>query len=138
MINFILCVFCHNLKNYLFIYLILHLAVLSLFCCMGFSLITVSGGHSLVAVYRFFIEVASLVVQHGLQAHGLQQLQHMGSRVLAHRLQSTGSVVPHWLSCPLAYGIFPDQGSNPRFLCLLYWQADTLPLSHQGNPATIF
>ena len=33
---------------------------------MGLSLVTVSGGHSLVAVYRFFIEVASLVVQHGL------------------------------------------------------------------------
>ena len=27
-------------------------------------------------------------------------------------------------------GIFPTQGSNP---CLLYWQADSLPLSHQGS-----
>ena len=27
--------------------------------------------------------------------------------------------------------IFPDQGSN---LCLLDWQADSLPLSHQGIP----
>ena len=51
---------------YLFIYLILRLAVLSLFCCMGFSLVTVSGGHSLVAVHRFLIELASLIVQHGL------------------------------------------------------------------------
>ena len=33
-----------------------------------------------------------------------------------------------------AYGmwdLFPDQGSN---LCLLHWQADSLPLSHQGSP----
>ena len=30
-----------------------------------------------------------------------------------------------------AYGIIPDQGSN---LCLLHWQVDSLPLSHQGNP----
>ena len=27
--------------------------------------------------------------------------------------------------------IFPIQGLNP---CLLHWQTDTLPLSHQGNP----
>ena len=32
-------------------------------------------------------------------------------------------------------GIFWDQGSN---LCLLYWQADSLPLSHQGGPLSIF
>ena len=27
-------------------------------------------------------------------------------------------------------GIFPTQGSNPHFL---HWQADSLPLSHQGS-----
>ena len=27
-------------------------------------------------------------------------------------------------------GIFPTQGLN---LCLLHWQADSLPLSHQGS-----
>ena len=31
----------------------------------------------------------------------------------------------------LLQGIFPIQGSNP---CLLPWQADSLPLSHQGGP----
>ena len=31
----------------------------------------------------------------------------------------------------LPQGIFLTQGSNPR---LLHWQADSLPLSHQGNP----
>ena len=30
-------------------------------------------------------------------------------------------VVVHGLNCSLAYGIFPDQGSNP---CILHWQAD--------------
>ena len=35
------------------------------------------------------------------------------------------------LSCPKARGIFPDQGSNP---CLLHWQVDSVPLSHQGSP----
>ena len=31
----------------------------------------------------------------------------------------------------LLQGIFLTQGSNP---CLLHWQADSLPLSHQGSP----
>ena len=29
--------------------------------------------------------------------------------------------------------IFPTQGSNPHLFCLLYWLADSLPLSHQGE-----
>ena len=37
----------------------------------------------------------------------------------------------HGLSCSVAWGIFPDQGLNP---CLLYWQADYIPLTHQGSP----
>ena len=40
-----------------------------------------------------------------------------------------------WLSCPVACGIFPDQGSN---LSLPHWQADSLPLSHQGSPSQLF
>ena len=35
----------------------------------------------------------------------------------------------------LPQGIFPTQGSNPCLLRLLYWQADSLPLSHLGIPA---
>ena len=31
-------------------------------------------------------------------------------------------------------GIFPTQESNSHLLWLLRWQADTLPLSHQGSP----
>ena len=40
-------------------------------------------------------------------------------------------VVACRLSCSTACGIFPDQGSNP---CLLHWQAEALPLSHQRSP----
>ena len=37
--------------------------------------------------------------------------------------RSVGSVVvAHRVRCPAAYGIFPDQGSNP---CLLSWQSDS-------------
>ena len=38
------------------------------------------------------------------------------------------------LTCPAGCGIFLDQGSNP---CPLHWQADSLPLSHQGSPPTL-
>ena len=34
-------------------------------------------------------------------------------------------------SLSLLQGIFPTQGLN---LCLLHWQAGSLPLSHQGSP----
>ena len=35
------------------------------------------------------------------------------------------------MSCHfLLQGIFLTQGSSPHFLCLLHWQADSLPLSH--------
>ena len=30
--------------------------------------------------------------------------------------------------------IFLTQGSNPRLLCLLHWQTDSLPRSHLGSP----
>ena len=55
-----------------------------------------------------------------------------GSVAVVPGLESTGSiVVAYGLSCPKGCGIFPDQGSNP---CLLHWQADSLPLGHQGSP----
>ena len=67
----------------------------------------------------------------GFRVLRLQQLWHMGSIVAAPRLQSTGLVVVvQGLSCSKVCGIFLDQRSNP---CLLYWQADSLPLSHQGS-----
>ena len=66
----------------------------------------------------------------GAQVPGMQ-----ASAVVAHGLQSAGSVVvAHRLSCSMACGIFPDQGSNP---CPLYWQADSQPLHHQGSRSHI-
>ena len=51
-------------------------------------------------------------------------------------LQSTGWIlVEHGLSCSVACGIL-EYGSSP---CLLHWQEDSLPLSHQESPLfTIF
>ena len=56
---------------------------------------------------------------------GPQELGFPGSRG-----QTPVAVVPG-LSCSKARGIFLDQGLK---LCLLHWQADSLPLSHQGSP----
>ena len=78
----------------------------------GLSLVVASGGHS------------------SSRCTGLSLLRPL-------LLRSTGSrragsvVVAHWLSCSVACGIFPDQGSNP---CPLHWQADSQPLHHQGSP----
>ena len=69
--------------------------------------------------------VASLAAaSRGHQARGLQQVQFSGFRTEPSR-------AVHDLSCSKAHGIFPNQGSKP---CLLHWQADSLPLSHQGSP----
>ena len=46
--------------------------------------------------------LASLVAEHGLQALGLQELQHVGS-----------AVVTHGFSCPTACGILPRPGMEP-------------------------
>ena len=105
-----------------FIYLFL--AVLGLLCCEGFSRVAASGGGSLVVMSGLLIAVASSVVERGLQACGLQQFQHMGSVVAA-----------PGLNCSMTRGILPDQGLKLR---LLHWQADSLPLSHQGRPVTDF
>ena len=37
----------------------------------------------------------------------------------------------------LFQGIFLTQGANPHLLNLLYWQADSLTLSHLGGPQTL-
>ena len=34
----------------------------------------------------------------------------------------------------LPQGIFPTQGLSPRLLCLLHWQADSLPVCYLGSP----
>ena len=55
---------------------------------------------------------------------GLQELQHMGSVVVVHRLGG-----------PTACVIFLDQRAN---LCPLHWQVDSWPLDDQGSPALTF
>ena len=82
----------------------------------------------------FFLAAGSLLLRKlspvaALLIAGASLWQSAGCRqeglvVGAHQLQSAGSVVvAHGLSCPAAYGIFPDQeGSNQ---CLLHCKADS-------------
>ena len=56
-------------------------------------------------------------------AHGLQQLQPPGSRA-TQKLWCTGLAT-------LRHAGLPRPGMSP---CLLHWQAESLPHSHQGGP----
>ena len=68
------------------------------------------------------------------QALGLAGFSSCG--VWAQQLWLPGSLaVVHGLSCPVARGIFQDQGLN---CCLRHWQVDSLPLRHQGSPEAPF
>ena len=40
-----------------------------------------------------------------------------------------------WVAMPSSMGIFLTQGSNLSLLCLLHWQAGSLPLLLSGKPA---
>ena len=57
----------------------------------------------------------------GLISCDLRAPEHVGSEL------SCAGLARPW------HGIFPDQGSDPR---PLRWQADSLPLDHQGHPNT--
>ena len=96
--------------------------------CVRSSLVAASGGDSLGAVRRLLPAAASCRARAPGQAGFLAAARGLRSR--AFRALDPGSVVVA-VSCPVACGIFPDQVSN---LNLLHWQADSLPLSHQGSP----
>ena len=87
----------------------IHLFVF-IFGCIGSSVAQAFSscgecGLLFAAVRGLLTVVTSLVAEHGLQAHQLQQLRRTGSVVVARRLQSTGSVVvAHGLSCSTAWG----------------------------------
>ena len=77
----------------------------------GFSLAAASRGRSLAVMCRLLTAVASLAAR-------ALTLGRVGSAVADPGLESTGSVVVAVrLSCSMAGGVFPDQGSNP---CLLH------------------
>ena len=74
--------------------LCLFLAVLGLRCCAWAFSSCSKQGLLFIAVCKLPIVVASLVAEHRLQAHRLQQLWHVGSRAQAQQLWHTGLVAP--------------------------------------------
>ena len=67
-----------------FIYLFL--AVLGLLCCTGFSLVAEFGDYSQLQCAGFLLRWRLLLQSTGSSAHGLQELQHVGSGVAAPQL----------------------------------------------------
>ena len=61
-----------------------------------------------------------------LQPHGLQPTSLLCPWNFPGKITGMGC---HFL----LQGIFPTQGSNLHLLCLLHWQADSLPLHHLGS-----
>ena len=111
----------------------LFLAVLGLRCCVDLSLVAASRGYSLAVVHASHCSSFSCC---GAQALALKSSWPVSSVVAAPKLYSTGAIVmAHGHSCSTVCGIFMDQEWNP---CLLHWQADSLPLSHQESPVWVF
>ena len=65
-----------------------------------------------------------------LQRRLLCRAQAPGTRASVVQQAVSGAGAHRLLSCPLACGIFWDQGWDP---CPLPWQADSYPLDHQGS-----
>ena len=80
-------------------YLYIFLAVLGLCCCARAFSSCSEQGLLFIVVGGLLIVVASLVVEHGLQAHRLQQLQHTMSVVMACGPQSA------WVSVVVVRGL---------------------------------
>ena len=103
-----------KLKKKSFIYLCIFMAALGLCCC---TQVFSSRGEP------------ELLSSCGTQASGCSDFS-CGAWALG---AQASVVVACRLSCPVACGIFPGQGSNSY---PLHWQADSSPLSHQGSPRT--
>ena len=107
------------------------------FCCRaGFSLIAVSRGHSSLHCEGFLLQWPPFA-EHRLEGSQTSVVAACGfngcsSWALEHRPNSCGTRAEF---CSATYGIFPVQVSN---LCLLHWQVNSLPLSHQGRPGFFF
>ena len=102
-------------KSHIFYSIYLFMAALSLHCC--------------TSLLQLWVAVFYCI---GFSCFRAQDLDMLASVTGVHGLSSPGLVVlAQGLSCPVASGIFPDQGSNS---CPLYCQEDSLPLIHERRP----
>ena len=115
-----------TLLCFLFFFFFFSFKKVCIFGCAASSLL--SGGSSLGACAGLSLQ-GLLFLGSPAGSGGARKLSSHGSQALEHRLSIA---VAHGLSCSVVCGIFPDQGLNP---CLLHWQADALPRSHEGSPS---
>ena len=104
-----------------FIYL--SLAALGLHCCTRAFSSCGEWGLLFVAVHRLLIAVSSLAAEHGLQAHGLQQLQCVGSVVAVRGLSSCGT----WAQLLCGMWDLPRPGIQPMSPALAGGFLTTVP-----------
>lgn len=60
---------------------------------------------------------------------------HVGAAVFSSRALQAPQPRHRGLAAPRHYGLFSEQGSNPR---ILRWPMHSLPLSHEGSPLAVF
>ena len=76
------------------------------------------------------VPAVSSVVSDSLRPHGLQPTRRLCPWDSPDKNTGVGCQA-------LLQGIFPTQGSNPGLLCLLHWQAGSLPLVPPGKPKRV-
>ena len=112
--------FIHWFYFYLFIYLWLRWVFVA---AHRLSLVAASRGYSSLQCMGFSLWWLFLLWSTGSRSMGFSSCGTWVSSCGSRASQSAGSVVVvHGLSCSVACGIFPDQGSKP---CPLHWQADS-------------
>ena len=90
------------------------------------SLVEANGSHSSLWCMSFSLLWLLLLRSSGSRV----QASVVAARGLSSCSSTWVGYQAHGLSCSVARGIFPDQGSNR---CPLHWQADSYPLYQQGN-----
>ena len=111
-----------------FKFLNLFLAILGFCFCDSFFLVVANGSYSVPAVCgRWLLLLWSMAVGHVDFSSVACGLTSCDSWALEYRLNSCGT----WAQLLRGMWNLPTWGSNP---CLLHWQADSLPQSHQGTP----
>ena len=91
---FTIFIYLFIFNKFIYLFVFLFLAVLGLCCCVWALSNCGKQGLLFFVVHGLLIVVASVVVEHGLQARGLQYLWLIGSRAQAQQLWFTGLVAP--------------------------------------------
>ena len=128
---------CAFVSFFFFFKSCLFLATLGLCWWEGFPLVLARRGEAAPQVRwaGFSLQRLLLLWTQVLGPLDITSCQRCTAAAAALGLQSADSVdAAHGLSSCAAWRMFSDQRSNP---CLLPWQADSLPLSHQGGSCLV-